>query len=154
MKQALSSQNHFIIQVLPTHAYSHRSVVLHSSSTRSDKQISRLPDLQPSANDKDFCEFGWKSVCVFVWRCQTFDPLLFSLSLGGSQKGRRIWMPLANGWGLPGPLSSSCWVLPLTLQWGCYSFGRRGKKCWKSAVQAELEEWGSHGQGLINEPLI
>lgn len=31
---------------------------------------------------------------------------------------------------------------------------QEGGKCWKSAVQAELEEWGSHGQGLINEPLI
>lgn len=32
---------------------------------------------------------------------------------------------------------------------------REKKKMWgKSVTRAEQEEWGSHGQGLINEPLI
>lgn len=57
---------------------------------------------------------------------------------------------------------------PLMSPYACWPFGRRspswqkvgqkrkrGGKMWgKSVVRAEQEEWGSHGQGLINEPLI
>lgn len=35
---------------------------------------------------------------MFVWRCQTGASLLFSLSLGGSQKGRRLDVNVFGKW--------------------------------------------------------
>lgn len=52
MKQALSSQNHFIIGVLPTHAYVSHSVPSPLQQSQPNRLPALLPDLWPQSQQK------------------------------------------------------------------------------------------------------